>query len=453
MLHQREVSTSKGSVCTSTRRVVHCGCKHTFPLIYLCNILYMPKCYYVKSLVSLFLFRYHYRIESGNDGDTFSIDQLNGTISLAKSISSSLVDRYSLQVFAIDGSQTYSGYTTVIVEVLDINSYAPEFLNLVGVVDLRESLSIGSTVVTIEARDLDEGTNGQIEVSLQQTLDFAFFNLSPDGRSPNTWKLTTRVLFNASEVSSASLTLVARDLANPPSVTYRNLTLRIVDVNSPPMFIPPCTQSMNCSFDFPENTLSGAIIAEMPAYDVDLLNFGSLYYSLIGSSLFSINDQGTITLNDPVDYDSLADNVFVFNVLVTDGGGASVRTPLSVTVNDVNDIHPMFSSALFSFDLEESLSPNSVVGTITAVDGDSGSNGMIVYSLQNTSVFSITPDTGELVLEGRLDYEQQTVHILTVIAVDQGGCGYMLVVGTVLSTHGYIRTYVHNIDSIVHMHM
>ena len=361
-----------------------------------------------------------YSITSGNVDGLFSINELNGRIILAQTLGLLEVDHFVLEVFAIDRSQTYSGYTSVTVQVFDINSYAPEFLNHLDVVEVREFLPISSTVVTVEVRDLDEGTNGQISVLLDNTPSSDFFQIT--STSLNRWELSTGIIFNASKVSLLYVVLVASDNAEPPATTYYNLTVQIVDVNSPPVFIPLCVQNGNCSFSFLENSTSGSVIGMLPAYDVDLLSFGSLRFSLIGNVPLTINGEGTITLRSPLDFESLPSNILQFDVEVTDGGGASARTTAIATVKDVNDNIPQFSSSVILFDVEESLSPMSIVGTLSATDRDSGSNGLIVYSLQNTSFFKVAPKTGKLILAVKLDYEMETHHFFSVVARDQGVC-------------------------------
>uniref|UniRef100_A0A671Y7H5 Cadherin domain-containing protein n=1 Tax=Sparus aurata TaxID=8175 RepID=A0A671Y7H5_SPAAU len=90
-------------------------------------------------------------------------------------------------------------------------------------------------------------------------------------------------------------------------------------------------------------------------------------------------------------------------------------------VDDVNDNAPLFVSAKI-VSIPEDAALHSVVMTVHAEDEDIGSNGEMLYYLNNTSggVFSINSTSGKIYLEEELDREQGDTLTVTVTATDKG---------------------------------
>lgn len=97
--------------------------------------------------------------------------------------------------------------------------------------------------------------------------------------------------------------------------------------------------------------------------------------------------------------------------------------------DDVNDNTPVFSPTSYSFFLSYYASSGTVVGTVTATDGDAGSYGVLTYTLDQTSLltehFSISTG-GVISLQlspsasgSSLNYSSSTV--ITVLGSDIGG--------------------------------
>lgn len=129
-----------------------------------------------------------------------------------------------------------------------------------------------------------------------------------------------------------------------------------------------------------------------------------------GDTTFLVNPDGALCLNIELDRESSSD--YRLTVQATDRA-LSISRRLTATarvvinVDDINDNMPSFTSA-GSVTIPEDTALQAVVMVIQAVDVDSGSNGDVVYTLEDTSVsvFSINRTNGRLYLQQPLDREQ-----------------------------------------------
>ncbi|XP_041442038.1 protocadherin gamma-C5 isoform X13 [Xenopus laevis] len=99
---------------------------------------------------------------------------------------------------------------------------------------------------------------------------------------------------------------------------------------------------------------------------------------------------------------------------------------ISVIVLDSNDNPPIFDSALYKITLEENSPFNTLVIQLHADDKDEGPNREISYYYEDQTsgnienVFSLNQQTGEIRVQGKVDYEDQTSYEISVIARDHG---------------------------------
>lgn len=76
---------------------------------------------------------------------------------------------------------------------------------------------------------------------------------------------------------------------------------------------------------------------------------------------------------------------------------------------------PVFQGTTFTFDIVENATNGTEVGELTAIDPE-GSN--LQYSLAPASPFAINPNSGQITVEGLIDFETQATYFLTVNADD-----------------------------------
>lgn len=132
---------------------------------------------------------------------------------------------------------------------------------------------------------------------------------------------------------------------------------------------------------------------------------------------------GRLVLCDALDRE--ATQSYVLTVRVSDRGSPPLNTSavVMVTVADCNDNAPVFSSTEYHAQVSE----NSPVGTrlvqVAALDPDLGTNGLVQFAIisgNSKGHFKLDPESGLLVVNRSLDYEQEPKYILTIRASDGG---------------------------------
>ena len=78
---------------------------------------------------------------------------------------------------------------------------------------------------------------------------------------------------------------------------------------------------------------------------------------------------------------------------------------IQVILQDVNDNPPEFSASSYDIEVLESLSPGQVVLSVTATDNDA-TREEIVYSMEDSQLFSIDPTTGTYDSNSMTHYER-----------------------------------------------
>lgn len=100
-------------------------------------------------------------------------------------------------------------------------------------------------------------------------------------------------------------------------------------------------------------------------------------------------DQGVIFGQPGLDFDTLADGTFTFDVLVSDQPAdpsrlRSATCRVTVTLTDENDNVPTFDESLYEARIVENAGLGSTVTVVNAEDRDSGTNGEFTYSIRNS---------------------------------------------------------------------
>lgn len=213
---------------------------------------------------------------------------------------------------------------------------------------------------------------------------------------------------------------------NDPDITLDTTpaTVNITD-NDVPTFTSGATANVV------ENTPANIVVLNVDA-DATLIAAGhALSYSLSGpdSALFNIDSvTGEITFVASPDFetpaDQGADNVYEITVTVTADTttAQSASQNLTITVTPVNDITPVFLDSSPSFNTLENSAANTVVGTVSATDGDVPGQGLTyaIISGNESGVFAINSTTGEITVANPvlLDYETLTSVTLIVRVSD-----------------------------------
>ncbi|XP_064273500.1 protocadherin-23 isoform X2 [Passer domesticus] len=360
-----------------------------------------------------------YRICSGDPHGKFSIDPQFGIIRTKKQLDHEAQSVVVLTVQSQLGDSPVYSSTQVNISVTDINDNPPVFLTKSDKVTISHTQPPGTAVYIAHAEDKDSGLNGVIKYSIASKQSDAF-SIDPSLGVVN----LTRTVF-AEKQQEYTLHIAAEDCGSPPLTSLLMLTVVIEEQKMGPTLV---FQSLVYQIEVSEATSPGAQILQVQAHSLDPHSVTSnLTYSLEPSTdsvVFGISsDTGWIYLRKHLNYECA--QMLSFRALVSTSEDENFRqnasTSIIVNVLDENDHSPMFMPETYFFEIEENPIPSGVVGTITAVDKDSGRNGQLSYFLlSDGKYFKMNSNTGEIINWAALDREERAHHELRVLATDAG---------------------------------
>ncbi|XP_014114077.1 PREDICTED: protocadherin-23 [Pseudopodoces humilis] len=360
-----------------------------------------------------------YRICSGDPHGKFSIDPQVGIIRTKKQLDHEAQSVVVLTVQSQLGNSPIYSSTQVNISVTDINDNPPVFPTKSDKVTISHTQPPGTAVYIAHAEDKDSGLNGAIKYSIVSKQSDAF-SIDPSLGVVN----LTRTVF-AEKQREYTLHIAAEDCGSPPLTSLLVLTVVIEEQKMGPTLV---FQSLVYQVEISEATSPGAQILQVQAHSLDPHSITSnLMYSLEPSTdsvAFGISsDTGWVYLRKHLNYECA--QMLSFRALVSTSQHENLRqnasTSIIINVLDENDHSPMFMRESYFFEIEENPIPRGVVGTITAIDKDSGRNGQLSYFLlSDGKYFKINSNTGEIINWAALDREERAHHELRVLVTDAG---------------------------------
>uniref|UniRef100_A0A671QGM3 Cadherin domain-containing protein n=1 Tax=Sinocyclocheilus anshuiensis TaxID=1608454 RepID=A0A671QGM3_9TELE len=215
-------------------------------------------------------------------------------------------------------------------------------------------------------------------------------------------------------------------LAQNPHRLYR-LEIIIIDMNDNAPFFPDSTYILNVT----EIANEGDRFPLPTAKDSDVGSNSLKDYNLSSNEYFSIDVHSgqksmlaELVLQKALDREKQA----VIHLILTaiDGGKPPKSGTLNVVVNvmDVNDNKPIFSKPLYKVKVKENTPIGTKLVSVSASDLDEGINSEIQYSFHGNTdeinLFNIHFNSGEIVVQGQIDYEEHPAIELRVQARDKG---------------------------------
>ncbi|KFO61777.1 Protocadherin alpha-C2, partial [Corvus brachyrhynchos] len=217
-------------------------------------------------------------------------------------------------------------------------------------------------------------------------------------------------------------------LENPLEL-YR-MEFKVLDINDNSPSFPLSEYHIN----MPEFLSPGARFTLPNAQDLDEGANSVQNYTLSPDRHFALDLKGfqsgskllELVLQQPLDREQTALQQLVLTAV--DGGDPpkSGTAQISVRVVDTNDNPPAFDRSTYTVSLLENSLPGTLVVKLNASDPDEGSNGDVIYSFSSYTpqkvrqLFSVDPHSGEVRVNGTLDYEEASSYEIYVQATDQG---------------------------------
>ena len=369
--------------------------------------------------------QFSFIIVSGNDDTAFMINQVTGASIAYIVVANLTLDRendpeYSIILMITDnGIPELSSDTIVaVITIDDVNDGTPIFTNLPTSVDLDEDVFGGTEVFKLQASDTDLTTNAEVVFQIVGGNTNAVFSLESV-----TGQITTVKPLDFNTLALYSLTIRVTDNGSPSLSSRSTLTVNITDVNNnAPVFMPPYEASVQ------EGVANNTFVILVEATDDDATTNAELAYSFSSginpiTSHFAIEiTTGSISVNTS-DLDREVQSIYNLEVTACDMGITMLCGSVGVTIiiTDANDHPPVFNPAAYSFTILEDKNLLFIVGTVFAEDLDEGQNGIIEFiQTDNEPKFSISLDTGDVILEEELDRETVDFYQIMVLARDKG---------------------------------
>ncbi|XP_034036990.1 protocadherin alpha-4-like isoform X40 [Thalassophryne amazonica] len=366
---------------------------------------------------------------SVNSPDKFIIVPETGEIIVKAHLDYEENSAYELRVRATDkGASPRSGYSKVLIEVLDINDNAPEISISSLMSPIKENSKIGTVVALFAVSDKDGGENGRTTCTITNSVPFDL-----KSNYKNYYSLTVAKLLDRESESEYNVTVKAVDEGSPPLSGTAFITVQISDINDN---VPHFTED-SINIYVKENSPVGDIIKRVTAEDEDTLGNARLTYALLesgrkGAHMSSVNinsETGEITSLQSFNYEEL--KTFQFKVQATDSGvpPLSSNVTVNVFILDENDNNPSILApysehgSVNSENIPYSAEAGYFVAKIRAVDADSGYNALLSYHLsepKGNNLFRIGTSSGEIRTKRRMSDNDLKSHPLVVLVCDHG---------------------------------
>uniref|UniRef100_A0A3B4YM88 Dachsous cadherin-related 2 n=1 Tax=Seriola lalandi dorsalis TaxID=1841481 RepID=A0A3B4YM88_SERLL len=333
-------------------------------------------------------------LKSSPDG-LISIDPESGLVTTAASLDREAQMEVWFLVVATDGGEpALSSTATVTVLVEDVNDNEPVFQQQLYNVSIPEHRTV---LFIAHAHDYDSGANGRVSYYLRSSRNGTF------AIDPNLGTVTLNRSLQVDRQQRYSLEVVAKDEGELSLSSVLTLT---VNVDRTAAEDSLAFETLVYQVEIGEGYRKDSRVIQVRAHrtrGAHMLNSG-LTYSLEAEAgfppaPFRVHPKtGWLYLSQNLDYET--ESVYRFRVSATSReaslANATVTATVIVLVLDVNDNAPVFSSEVYYFTVSEGASPQGLVGTVRAVDKDSGKNAQLSYILlSDGKFFRINAKTGK----------------------------------------------------------
>ncbi|XP_039105712.1 cadherin-related family member 3 [Hyaena hyaena] len=331
-------------------------------------------------------------------------------------------------------SQGLEASTTLQVNIGNINDETPRFTSPARLYSIPEELALGTIVANITAEDPDDkGSTSFLLYSITTANSYFMIN-----QLTGTIQVARRLDRDAGQLRqnpTISLEVLVKDRPSGGQENRMQITFVVEDINDNP---PTCTK-FTFSIMVPERAAKGTSLLDLNKFCSDddskapnnQFNFSTP--SGVGvSGRFSQDPAGSgkIVLIGHLDYENTsnlaAGNKYTVIIQVQDVAPPYHKKNIYIYIltKPENEFPLIFDRPSYVFDVSELRPARSRVGQVRATDKDFPPS-RVVYSinsggasLQFPNIFWINPQTGELQLVTKADYETTPVYILRIQATN-----------------------------------
>ncbi|KAK3521641.1 hypothetical protein QTP70_014713 [Hemibagrus guttatus] len=329
-----------------------------------------------------------------------------------------------LVLTAVDGGKPpRSGTTEIIVIILDANDNAPVFSKTVYKVLVQENVVVGTSILKLNATDLDEGVNSVLRYSFKQGQKGISDKFAIDS---STGEISVIGTLDYETTNAYEIRVEARDGGATPLASHSKVLVEVVDVNDN----APDIKLSSLLDNVREDAKKGTVIALITVQDKDGGKNGKVRCFVSQDSPFVLEStQGkyySLVLNSALDREENA--LYNVSITATDEGvpPLSSTAVLTVHISDVNDNAPSFPESSVCVYVKENSPAGALIASVSAQDMDIGENAQITYSLLRnsnmplSSAVSINSVTGEIYSMQSFNFEEMKTFQFHVQATDSG---------------------------------
>ncbi|XP_076148869.1 protocadherin alpha-7-like [Alosa pseudoharengus] len=368
-----------------------------------------------------------FRIVSGSEDSLFQVNQNNGVLNVHKHIDrEKLCDvnaacLINLKIVVENPLEIHH----VGVEITDVNDHSPKFPEKELLLEIAESTLPVARFQLDAARDPDAGINSVKAYKLSHNDHFDLeIRDRGDEKIPF---LILRKLLDREQQRKHTLLLTAVDGGSPSRSGIMNITITVLDNNDN----RPVFQQEVYTTNLPENVPIGTIVITVNATDLDEGVNGEVVYTL-GKKLnqkvyeaFQLDgNSGEIKVKGAIDFEET--DVYRLDILASDKGQPPMTVDCRVIIKilDINDNEPQIEVTSLSNRVSEDSKPGTVISLISITDKDSGVNGKVLCSLDDSAPFELKPSVQDnmysLITKERLDRESISNYDIKLTATDSG---------------------------------
>ncbi|XP_017279259.1 neural-cadherin [Kryptolebias marmoratus] len=323
-----------------------------------------------------------------------------------------------------------ASFTTVYVNVTDVNDNVPFFLSSTYEATVPEGAQIGTSVAQVSATDLDSGLHGMIHYVIlkDESGDSQYFSINS-----HSGVIVTRASFDREQKASYLIEVQSQDGSESarsgqqgqPNTDTAYVRIFVTDVNdNAPAFAQPVYE-----VSVEEDKEVGFVLITVTANDEDEGANAKLRYQITSGNTMGTFDVepevGTIFVAQPLDYEM--EQHYELRLVASDGKWEN-ETLVVVQVVNRNDEAPVFSQTEYHASVMEELTQLPVfILEVSATDPDQEADQTALrYSLHGQGAggeFTIDEHSGRIYAQRRLDREERPAWRFLVLATDEGGLG------------------------------
>ncbi|MEE6481299.1 hypothetical protein FKM82_012824 [Ascaphus truei] len=274
-------------------------------------------------------------------------------------------------------------------------------VGLPNVVNIPENQPSGTSVFTFSVNSTSSLSSGFPYIINSSPLTKAFKISS----TPTDYKVLTTgspVLDFETTQNSFDLQIFVQDVLGDTDLQI--LTVQLTNVNEPPVFLDNLADQVVMLY-ISEGSSIGAIYQIKASDPEDSTN--TLTFSLTPASApFNVSPIGAISSTKIFDYES-DPHSYSLVVEVKDPKGLSVNGTLIISITNLNDETPYFTTTTTTYPIPEEQRPGTIVANVTAQDPDGvGFINTLLYRINTpTEYFTINQLTGVIQISMTIDRE------------------------------------------------